>query len=152
MANTYSQVYLHIIFAVKNRNSLVPAIYLPRLHAYIGRVLRSHGHFPYAIGGIDSHVHMLVGYNINQSVPDMVRDVKSLSSRFISESHFIPFRFEWQTGYGCFSYSRSQVDAVCRYIANQNEHHKSVSLEDEIWQMLDKFDIEYDEKYILRDP
>lgn len=84
MANTFSQVYLHIVFAVKNSNSRIPAIYLPRLHAYIGGVLRQHGHLPCAIGGIDSHVHMLVGYNINQSIPDMVRDVKSSSSRFIS--------------------------------------------------------------------
>ncbi len=151
MANTFSQVYLHIVFAVKNSNSRIPATYLPRVHAYIGGVLRQHGHIPYSVGGIDNHVHILVGYNINQPVPDMVRDVKSSTSRFISESHIIPFKFEWQTGYGCFSYSPSHVENVKRYIENQHQHHKSVSLEDEIRNILERYGVEYDERYLIRD-
>ena len=152
MANTFSQVYLHIVFAVKNTNSLIPGIYLPRVHAYIGGVLKQHGHFPYAIGGIDSHVHILLGYNINQAVPDMVRDLKPAVSRYINDSHLIPYHFEWQSGYGCFSHSLSQVDAVCQYIRNQHQHHKQVTLEQEMSRILDTLGLEYDPRYLLRDP
>lgn len=152
MANTYSQVNLHVVFAIKNRNSAIPAIYLPRVHAYIGGILKQHGHFPYAIGGTENHVHIMLAYNLNQPIPDMVRDVKSSSSKYINEQHLISYRFEWQAGYGCFSYSQSQIDKVCNYIRHQFEHHKSVSLEDEIRSMLEKFRIEYDPRYVLREP
>jgi len=152
MANTYSQVILHLVFAVKNSNSLIPAIFLPRIHAYMGGILKQHGHFPYAVGGIDSHVHILVGYNISQSIPDMVRDLKSAASRYINDAHIIPYRFEWQGGYGCFSYSRSQIDAVCNYIRHQHEHHKAVTLEEEMHEILTKFGIDFDDRYIIRDP
>lgn len=152
MANTYSQVILHIVFAVKNSNSLMPAIYQPRIHAYIGGVLREKGHYPYCVGGIDNHVHALIGYNINQPIPDMVRDIKSSCTRFINESHFIPFKFEWQAGYGCFSNSYSQIENVCRYIQNQTEHHKHTSLENEMRHILDQLNIDYDCRYIIKDP
>lgn len=124
MANTYTQVYLHIIFAVKNRASLLPATSLTRIHSYIGGILKQHGHIPLAIGGIDNHIHIMVAYNIRQPIPDMIRDIKSASSRFINESRIIPFHFEWQSGYGCFSYSRSQINSVCEYIKHQHEHHR----------------------------
>lgn len=150
MANTYSKVYLHIIFAVKNHESLLPAIYLPRIHAYMGGIISKFGHYPCAIGGIDNHVHLMIGYNINQAVPDLVRNLKSSTSRFINDNHFTPFRFEWQTGYGCFSYSHTHVEAVCKYIRNQNEHHKSISLEEEIKNILNRLDVEYDDRYIIR--
>lgn len=152
MANTYTKIYLHIIFAVKNSNSLIPAIYLRDIHAYICGILKNHGHYVYAVGGIDSHVHILIGYNINQSIPDLVRDVKSSTTTYIKSKHIIPYRFEWQTGYGCFSYSRSQLSAVSKYVNNQNEHHKSMSLTDEIKSILAKYDIEFDERYIINDP
>ncbi|MCM1484179.1 MAG: transposase [Muribaculaceae bacterium] len=152
MANTYTQIYLHIIFAVKNRNSLLPPVYIPKVHAYIGGVLRNLGHYPCSVGGIDSHVHMLVGYNVNQSIPDMVRDVKSSASRYINDSHFIPYRFEWQAGYGCFSHARSQVDVVCKYIRNQYQHHKNITLTDEIRSIFEKCGMRYDERYIISEP
>lgn len=152
MANTYTQVFLHIIFAVKNTASLMPPHVQPRIHALIASVIRQYGHYPYAIGGIDSHIHILIGYNLSQPVPELVRLIKNGVSRLMNDERITPYRFEWQKGYGCFSYSRSQVDSVCRYIARQYEHHKSVSLEDEIKAIMDRFEIEYDCKYILRDP
>lgn len=152
MANTYSKVILHIVFAVKNSNSYIPAFYLKRLHAYMGGILKHKGHYPYEIGGTNSHVHILMDYNINQPIPDAVRDIKSATSKHINESHIIPFRFEWQKGYGCFSYSPSQIDAVRGYIKHQYEHHKNISLEQEIKHILDKFGVPYDEKYILKEP
>ncbi|MEZ3562887.1 MAG: IS200/IS605 family transposase [Duncaniella sp.] len=152
MANTYTQVYLHIIFAVKNRASLLPATSLTRVHSYIGGVLKQHGHIPLAIGGIDNHIHIMVAYNIRQSISDMIRDIKSSSSRFINESRIIPFHFEWQSGYGCFSYSHSQINSVCEYINHQHEHHKSISLETEVRTILDRLGMTYDERYVIREP
>ncbi len=152
MANTYSQVFLHIIFAVKNRDAIIPPTELARVHTYIIGTLRQQGHMPYAAGGTGDHVHLLIGYNITQPIPDMVRDIKSSTSRFINQNRLTPGRFEWQAGYGCFSHSKSQTDSVCRYIRNQNMHHKSISLEDEIKHILDRFGVEYDQRYIIRDP
>ena len=152
MANTYTQIYLHIIFAVKNRMSLLPAIHLPRIHAYIGGILKQHGHIPIAVGGINNHVHILIAYDLRQSVSDMVRDVKSSTSKFINESHLIPFHFEWQNGYGCFSYSHSQIDTVSNYINRQAEHHKSISFNTEIKNIMDRLGIQYDPQYIMRQP
>ncbi|MDE6536084.1 MAG: IS200/IS605 family transposase [Muribaculaceae bacterium] len=152
MANTYTKIYLHIIFAVKNRNALLPAIYLPKIHAYIGGIIRKLGHVPVSIGGTENHVHCLILYNPNQPIPDMVRDLKSASSAHINQERYIPFRFEWQRGYGCFSISHSHVDSVTNYIRNQFEHHKNISLEDEIQKILTKYNVEYDPKYIIKEP
>lgn len=150
MANTYSQIYLHFIFGVKDGFSCLPVEHLPRIHAYISSIARQLGHYPYAVGGIGNHVHLLVGYNINQAVPDFMRELKSSVSKFINENRFIPCRFEWQRGYGCFSYAQSQIDTVCRYIANQAEHHKRMTLGEEMKQFLDRYNVSYDERYILR--
>lgn len=152
MANTYTQIYIHLVFAVKNSNSLIPAYHLPRVFSYIGGTLAKLGHKPIEIGGIDSHVHILIGLDVKQSVADMVRDLKSATSRFINDSHIIPYRFEWQAGYGCFSYSQSHIENVRAYIRNQHQHHKSTTLEAEMRDMLSKFNIVFDEKYILKDP
>ena len=105
LANTYTRIYLHLVFAVKNRNSLIPAYHQPRLFRYIGGTISTLGHKPLEVGGIDNHVHILVGLNVKQSVADFVRDIKSATARFINDSRIIPYRFEWQSGYGCFSYS-----------------------------------------------
>ena len=152
MANTYTQIYLHLVFAVKNSNSLLPVYHQPRIFRYIGGIVSRLGHKPIEIGGIESHVHILLGLNVKQSVADMVRDIKSSTSRFINESHIIPYHFEWQSGYGCFSYSQSQVESVRTYIQNQHLHHKSTTLEAEIRDILTKYGIEFDERFILKEP
>ncbi len=118
----------------------------------MGGVLREQGHYPMAIGGIENHVHILIGYNVNISIPDTVRNLKTSTSRFINDLNIIPFRFEWQRGYGCFSYSRSHVDNVINYIKRQHEHHKSRSLEEEMRNIMDRFGIDYDERYMIKDP
>ena len=152
MANTLTQIYLHLIFAVKNRTSLIPTLAESRLHAYLGGVLKQHNHIPLAIGGTADHVHILVRYNVNQSVPDLVRDLKSSSSKFMSQHRVTPFKFEWQNGYAAFSYSQSQVEQVRRYVENQHVHHNGLSLRDEVKSILDKFGVEYDERYIICEP
>ncbi|MDE6263147.1 MAG: transposase [Muribaculaceae bacterium] len=152
MANTYTKIYLHVVFAVKNREALIPAIYLPELHAYIGGIIKKMGHTPMCIGGTENHIHCLIQYNLNQSIPDMVRDLKCSSSAHINRQNIIPFRFEWQRGYACFSISHSHIDSVTDYIRHQFEHHNNVTLEDEIIKIMKKYDIDYDPQYIIRAP
>lgn len=152
MANTYTKILLHVVFAVKNRNGLLPPLYQPEIHSYIGGILRRAGHVPIKIGGTANHIHAFLSYNIKQLIPEMVREIKSASSRFINEKHFIPYKFEWQAGYACVSHSAAQTETVKRYIENQYEHHKGTSLVEETKLMLERSGIEFDERYIFEEP
>ncbi len=152
MANTYSKIYLHIVFAVNHRYALLPATVLPKVHAYMGGILRRQGHIPLAIGGIEDHVHCLIAYNINKSIPHTVRDLKASTSAFINKEHMIPYKFEWQSGYACFSYSQSHVEAVKNYVLTQYEHHKQMSMDDEIQRLLEIYQIDHDMRYIPKSP
>lgn len=151
MANTFSQVYLHIIFAVKGREAFLPVFIRPRIHRYIGGIIRDCGHIPIAVGGPDDHVHILIAYNLTASVPELVRTIKTSTSVFINSNHLIAYRFSWQRGYACFSHSHSQVDRVSRYIANQVEHHKNMTVRQEIIQELERRGISYDPKYLFEE-
>ena len=151
MANTYTRIYLHLIFAVKGRESLLPIYIQPRVHAYMTSILNNLGHHPIAVGGIDNHVHILLGYSPTQSIPDLARELKVSTTKFINTNGFIPFVFNWQRGYSCFSYSQSQVEAVKQYIRHQPEHHKGISLRDEVMKIYEKFGVEYDERYIFEE-
>ena len=151
MANTYSKIYLHLIFATKNRDNAIPPTWEKRLHTYISGIISNNDHMPIEIGGTSSHIHILIGYNINQLIPDLMRDIKSSSSRYANENRMIKCRFAWQSGYACFSYSHSQIDAVSNYIRNQHQHHNHQTLEEEVRIMLERFEIEYDPKYIIRE-
>lgn len=152
MANSYTKIYIHVVFAVKHRNALISPLYQSKIHAYIGGIIRKLGHLPMCIGGTDNHIHCLIQYNPVQAIPDMIRDIKSSSSAHINNEKICPFRFEWQRGYSCFSISHSHVDSVINYIRNQHEHHKNISLDDEIKKIMDKYRIDYDCKYILKEP
>ena len=151
MANTYTKIYFHIIFAVKGRESMLPLTEQMRVQQYMATVLRTLGQTPIAIGGTENHVHLLVEYRPNIGLADMVREVKTSSTKFINCNRLIPYKFSWQRGYGCFSYSPSQIDVVKRYVLNQLEHHKRVSFREEITTTYAKFGIDYDEKYIFED-
>lgn len=151
MANTYSSIYVHVVFAVKNRESMLLATFRERVYQYISKMLRAGGHLPVAIGGTENHIHILIRYNVSQPLPDLLRDIKAGSSRFINDNRFINFRFEWQRGYGAFSHSRKEVDAVAGYIRHQPEHYNSLTYAQEMIKLLDRYDIEYDERYVLYD-
>lgn len=151
MANTYTKILLHVVFAVKHRDASISPLWATELYSYFAAALRNHGSYALEIGGIENHVHIFFDYNPKVPLPDMIRDMKSFSSKFINEHHILPCRFEWQRGYACFSYSASQIDAVKRYIQNQYEHHRGCSLADEVKNMLSKFGIDYDERYIFAD-
>ena len=151
MSNTYTKIYLHIIFAVKGRESLLPIGTQMRVHQYMAKMLRENGHYPVAIGGIDNHVHLLIDYKPTQSLPEMIRELKTATTKLINTNHLIPFQFAWQRGYSCFSYSASHVERVKRYVERQIEHHKNMTLREEIMKAYDYFGIDFDQRYIFEE-
>lgn len=152
MANTYIKIYLHLVFAVKRRTALIASHWQNRVYSHMRGIITSAGHYPLTIGGTEDHVHILLSFSGKTALPDFVRELKTSCTKFINNQRITPFRFEWQSGYGCFSYSNSQLDAVSAYINNQQAHHKKDSLQGEIKHMLERFGVEYDEKYIFEEP
>ena len=151
MANTYSQIFLHVVFAVKHRQALMPLSMLPRIHAYMAEIANNNGHRVVEIGGTPNHVHILISYSVNQSIPCMIRDIKSGTSAMINANGMSSHRFEWQKGYACISVSASHVESVRHYIKNQMQHHYGVSFTEEIKRMLEKAGVRYDERYMMED-
>ena len=152
MANTYTQLYVHCVFAVKYRASMLQTQWDERLRLYISATVQNDGHKMLAINNMPDHLHFFVGLNPNQSISKMMQLVKGDSSEWINKEKLTSNKFQWQEGYGAFSYSKTQVDAVVKYIANQQEHHKKITFLDEYKNMLDKAGIAYDEKYIFKLP
>jgi REP element-mobilizing transposase RayT len=150
MANTYTQVHLHIVFAVQNRLSLINKSWQNRLYQYIIGIIQNHGHKVLSIGGMPDHIHILLGLRPTQSLSALMQNIKRDSSQWINENHFITGKFSWQEGYGAFSYSKSQISQVVNYIENQEKHHSKQSFLDEYTKILNDFGIEYDEKYIFK--
>lgn len=148
---TFSQVYLHFIFAVKFRDGLLLKTFQDEVYRYIAGIVQNNGHKLISVGGMPDHIHILVGMKPNQSVADLVNKVKSNSSKFINEKRFLPVRFEWQRGYGVFSYSRSQLNQVVHYIQNQEAHHKKKSFRAEYVEFLEKFQVEFDERFLFNE-
>lgn len=152
MANTYIKIYFHLVFAVKHRSALINPLWQNRLYDYIGGIIKNKGCYPIKIGGTDDHIHILLSYTPVVTLPDLVRDIKSMSTRWINELGLSPFKFEWQKGYACFSYSHTHILQLSNYIANQDIHHKGCTLREEIIDMLTKFGVEYDDRYIYSMP
>lgn len=117
------------------------------IFAYMSAILRNMGHFPIIVGGVEDHVHILMGYNINQNIPDLVRELKTATSKMINGSGKIPYTFAWQRGYAVFSYSHSHIDRVASYISNQAEHHRRRSFREELSEIYKQYDVVYDERY-----
>jgi putative transposase len=151
MANTYSQIYLQIVFAVQNRASLIASTWEGELYKYICGIVEKNQHKMLAINGTANHLHIFIGYNPAQSLPDLLKDVKRSSSLWINSKKYAGGKFNWQVGYGAFSYSRSHIDKVVKYIANQKVHHNTIAFKDEYVRFLESFNIAYDVKYILED-
>ena len=150
MPNTYSQIYLHLVFAVEYRDCVISPGWRDKLYAYIGAAFNKRGHKILRIGGMPDHIHILIGYNISDPIPEMVKDIKIQSTKWINENRYVLGHFNWQNGYGVFSYSRSMIDNVINYIAKQEEHHSSESFRTEYLKILDKANIEYDERFIFK--
>lgn len=149
MANTFTQIYIQIVFSVKNRQSLIPKTKKEELHKYITGVVQSKKCKMLAINSMPDHIHLFVGFHPTICISDLVKDIKISSNEIIREQKWIKSKFEWQDGFGAFSYSKSQVDSVCKYILNQEEHHKKVTFKEEYIIFLEKFGIGYDSKYVF---
>jgi putative transposase len=149
MANTYTQIYLHIVFSVKGRQNLIQKNWKDELQKYICGIVNGKEQKVYAIGGMPDHIHILLSIKPNIAISDLVRDIKANSSKWINEKGFVLAKFQWQEGFGAFSYAQSQLDTVIAYINNQEQHHKKKTFRDEYMELLEKFDIGYDEKYLF---
>ena len=149
MADTYSQIYLQVVFAVKGRRSLIQSEWKDELYKYICGVVNGKKEKVYAIGGVADHIHILLSVKPNILLSDLVRDIKCNSSKWINERQYVIGKFQWQEGFGAFSYTHWHLDTVINYINNQEEHHKKKSFKDEYLEFLEQFYIEYDEKYLF---
>jgi putative transposase len=149
MANTFTQLYIHIVFAVKHRKHLISSDHKEELHKYITGIIRNKGHKLIAINSMPDHIHILAGVKPDIAVSDLVREIKSCSSKFINLQKWNNYRFEWQSGFGAFSVSASQFSRVAEYIENQEKHHAKKKFRDEYTEFLRLYQIEADEKYIF---
>jgi len=149
MANTYTQFYAHLVFAVKNRNALIKHQWKDELEKYISGIAQNHKHKMLAIGSMPDHIHIFIGYNVNHLIPDLVEEIKTSSNKWIKQNNLSRFQFEWQKGYGAFSHSLSQIDNVVKYILDQEGHHKKKSFKIEYLEILKKNDIQFNDDYLF---
>lgn len=149
MANTYSQIYIHAVFAVKGRENLINNKFKDELYKYICGILTNNKEKVYAINGMPDHLHVLLSIKPNCLLSDLMRDIKAGSSKWINEKKFVAGKFQWQEGFGSFSVSQSQLDKVISYIDNQENHHKKKSFKEEYVEFLKSYKIEYDDKYVF---
>jgi putative transposase len=150
MANTYTQIYIQVVFAVKARQYLIRSEHKETLHKYISGVVRERDQKLLSIHCMPDHTHLLIGLKQSVALSDLVRDIKAASSNFVQRQRWFPGRFSCQEGFGAFSYGHSQISSVIQYIENQEEHHARRSFRDEYRQLLRKFAIEHDERFIFR--
>jgi REP element-mobilizing transposase RayT len=149
MSNTYTQIYVQIVFAVQDRQNLIAEKHRDELQKYICVIISNKKSKPLAIYCNPDHTHVLIGLHPSVSISDISRDIKANSSKWINDKRLIIGKFNWQSGFGAFTYSRSQIDSVIKYILNQPEHHKKVSFKNEYINFLKKFEIKYYEKYLF---
>ena len=150
MANTYTQIYIQTVFTVQNRISLIKPEWQKDLCKYITGIVQNNKHKLIAINGMPDHLHLFIGMKPHQSLSDLMQDVKADSSKWIHKNGFVNGNFEWQAGYGGFSYSISQIDIVVKYIDNQATHHKTKSFIEEYLEFLEKFQVPFDERYVFK--
>ena len=149
MSDTFSQIYIHLVFAVRNRKALILPSWEEELFKYISGIVRNKGEKMLTINGISNHIHLLIGMKPTCCLSDLVREIKKSSTNFIMEKKFTPYNFHWQEGFGAFSYSHSQIDMIFRYIEKQKEHHKKMSFKEEYLEFLNSFDVDFKEEYLF---
>ena len=149
MPNTFSQIYIQVVFAVKGRESLILSSWEEELYKYITGIIQNKEQKMLAINGMPDHIHFFIGMKPNCNLSDLVREIKKSTNLFINEKKFSRFKFQWQEGYGAFSYSHSALDNVISYINNQKEHHKKITFKDEYKDFLKKFNVDYKDEYLF---
>ena len=151
MANTYTQIHIHLIFAVKYRATQIDKAWKNELYKYLTGILTNKNHKMLNINGMPDHIHILFGMRPNEALSDIVRDLKKDSTDWIKKKGFIKGKFQWQEGFGAFAYGRTELDKIHRYIDNQEEHHGTTSFREEYLHFLKAFEISYDERYIFQE-
>jgi REP element-mobilizing transposase RayT len=149
MAGTFSQIYIQVVFAVKGRESLIHHSWEEELNKYITGIVTNKEQKLLAINGMPDHTHILIGMRPSCCLSDLVREIKKASNEFINQKRFVPGKFQWQEGYGAFSYSHSALDDVIAYIQNQKEHHRKKTFQEEYKEFLTKFQIEHKDEYLF---
>lgn len=152
MPNTYTQLHTQFVFAVKYRAALIQPQWKEPLHRYITGIFQQNNHKMLQINSMPDHIHIFIGMRPHQSIAALIQNIKTESSRWIKANNFCPFPFAWQEGYGAFSYSKSHVNDVIRYIQNQEIHHRRENFLDEYRGFLNAFEIDYEERYIFKEP
>ncbi|MFO7615140.1 MAG: IS200/IS605 family transposase [Bacteroidales bacterium] len=150
MANTYSKMYVHVVFAVKFREAMITEDRRELLQKYMTGIVQKRNEKMLAIYCMPDHTHMLIGFQPSRSLSDLVRDVKTGTTIFMNEQRWFQKKFNWQEGFGCFTYSRSQIPTVARYIENQADHHRKKKFRDEYIEYLKKCEVDYNEKYLFK--
>ena len=149
MANTYTQLYTHLVFAVKYRKALIRPSFREETERYMTGLLQQKGHKLLAIYLMPDHAHILIGQNPALSLSETVNVLKTETTNFIKDKRFTPFKFQWQNGFGAFSHSRKELDNVVKYILNQPEHHRKMTFREEYMSLLRRFEIDFEEKYLF---
>jgi putative transposase len=150
MPNTFTQIHIQAVFTVQNRDCIIKQLWKAELYKYITGIIQNQGHKVLAINGMPDHVHVFLGMRPTQSLSELMQDIKGDSSKWIIQKRFVNCRFSWQEGYGAFSYSKSHVENVIDYIKNQEIHHRKKTFIEEYREFLEKFEIDYDERYIFK--
>lgn len=150
MADTYTQIYIQFVFAVQNRTSLIRPEWEEELYKYNTGIVQNKSHKMIAINGMPDHLHMFVGFRPVDHISEFIKVVKGESSKWIKNRDYVNGRFRWQAGYGAFSYSRSHIDRVYHYIMNQKKHHQTRSFLEEYTELLKKFDVDFNDRYIFK--
>lgn len=150
MPNTYTQLYIHYVFAVQNRLSLIQDSWKTELYKYMNGIIKQQGHKPFSINGMPDHVHALVSMSPKQAPSDLLYNLKRSSSIWVNENKLVVGKFSWQEGFGAFSYGKSQIPSIVTYIEKQENHHKKQTFYEEYLEFLKLFEIEYDERYVFK--
>ena len=149
MANTYTQLYFHIVFAVKGRSNYISEQWKDELYKYISGIIANKNQKLMIVNGMPNHIHLLIGTKPNCNLSDLIRDIKANSSKWINEKKFTNFHFEWQTGFGAFTVSQSVVPKVIEYIKNQEEHHRKKTFKEEYVEFLKAYQIDFKDEYLF---
>lgn len=152
MPNTYTQIHIQFVFAVKFRRALILPAWKDELQKYLSGIIQNKSHKMLQINTMPDHLHMLIGFRPDESISQLIQIVKSESTKWVNDNHLSSEKFAWQDGFGAFAYSKSHVPGVIRYIQNQEEHHRKQTFLEEYVAFLNAFEIEYDERYVFKEP
>ena len=149
MAGTFSQIYIQVVFAVRGRENLLIKPWRDEVFKYMSGIIKGKNQKPIIVNGVINHVHLFIGLRPSMALSDLVRDVKNNSTNFINDHKYVQGKFSWQEGFGSFSYAHSQIGQVYQYILKQEEHHRRKTFKEEYLELLRKFEIQFDEKYLF---